>query len=157
MILWRIKIRDKPLGLSKRVNASYRIGYLNWDPPGTSKTKTDRKITWHRLPYRVRTLLSYSNSMTFHDFLHDLFTLSKTMCSAVSFKKSKTFPCFRLFATLNSSTDTNTGVHQNACRLRRLITLFCLYIVLALSSAVTNLSHKTFIFHDFQGPTIKFH
>ena len=31
------------------------------------------------------------------------------------------------------------------------------YIVLALSSVVTNLSNKTLIFHDFQGPTIKFH
>ena len=31
------------------------------------------------------------------------------------------------------------------------------YIVLALSSAVTNLSNKTLIFLDFQGPTIKFH
>ena len=31
------------------------------------------------------------------------------------------------------------------------------YIVLALSSAVTNLSNKTLIFHDSQGPTIKFH
>ena len=31
------------------------------------------------------------------------------------------------------------------------------YIVLALLSAVNNLSHKTLIFHDFQGSTIKFH
>ena len=31
------------------------------------------------------------------------------------------------------------------------------YIVPVLSSAVTNLSNKTFIFHDSQGPTIKFH
>ena len=31
------------------------------------------------------------------------------------------------------------------------------YIVFALSSAVTNLSNKTLICHDFQGPTIKFH
>ena len=30
------------------------------------------------------------------------------------------------------------------------------YIVLALSSAVTNLTNKTLIFHDFHGPTIKF-
>ena len=30
------------------------------------------------------------------------------------------------------------------------------YIVLALSSAVTNLSNKTFIFHDFPWPTIEF-
>ena len=31
------------------------------------------------------------------------------------------------------------------------------HIVLALSSAVTKQSNKTLIFHDFQGPTIKFH
>ena len=31
------------------------------------------------------------------------------------------------------------------------------YIVLALSSAVTKPPNKTLIFHDFQGPTIKFH
>ena len=30
------------------------------------------------------------------------------------------------------------------------------YIVLALSSAATNLSNKTLIFHEFQGSTIKF-
>ena len=30
-------------------------------------------------------------------------------------------------------------------------------IVLALTSAVTNLSNKTLIFHDFHGPKIKFH
>ena len=31
------------------------------------------------------------------------------------------------------------------------------YNVLALSSAVANLPHKTLIFHDFQGPTVEFH
>ena len=31
------------------------------------------------------------------------------------------------------------------------------YIVLALSSAVTYLSNTTSIFHDFPGPTVKFH
>ena len=31
------------------------------------------------------------------------------------------------------------------------------YITLALSSAVTNLPNKTLIFHDFQGPKMKFH
>ena len=31
------------------------------------------------------------------------------------------------------------------------------YNVLALSSAVTNLPHKTLIFRDFQGPTVEFH
>ena len=49
---------------------------------------------------RVRTLLSCSKSMTFHDFLHDLFKFSKTMNSDVSFKNSKTFPCFRVFFDL---------------------------------------------------------
>ena len=44
---------------------------------------------------RVCTLLSSSNSMTFRDFLHDLFNFSKTMGSAVIFKNSKTFPCLR--------------------------------------------------------------
>ena len=34
---------------------------------------------------------------------------------------------------------------------------FLSYIVLALSSAANNLSNKTLIFHDFQGPTPKFH
>ena len=31
------------------------------------------------------------------------------------------------------------------------------YFILALSSAVTNLPNKTLVFHDFQGPKIKFH
>ena len=31
------------------------------------------------------------------------------------------------------------------------------YIILALSSVVTNLPNKTLLFHDFQGPKIKFH
>ena len=107
--------------------------------------------------FSVRTLLSSWNFTTFHDFLYDLFKFSKTMGSTVSFKNTKTLPCFRLFVTFNSSTGTNSGVHQSACRLRCLITLLCLYIVLALSSAVTNLSNKTLIFHYFQWPTIKFH
>ena len=34
---------------------------------------------------------------------------------------------------------------------------FLSYIVLALLSAVNNLSRRTLIFHDFQGSTIKFH
>ena len=34
---------------------------------------------------------------------------------------------------------------------------FLSYIVLALSSSVTDLSNTGLIFHDFQGPTTKFH
>ena len=58
----------------------------------------------------------------------------------------------RYFWILNSSMGTNSGVHQNACH------LCCLsYIVLALSSLVTDLSSTALIFHYYQGPTIKFH
>ena len=35
--------------------------------------------------------------------------------------------------------------------------LLSIYIILALLSTVTNLSNKILIFHDSQGPTIKFH
>ena len=58
------------------------------------------------------------------------------------------------FLTLSSSTGTDSGVHQTVCHLRCYSSLS--YIVLALSSAVNKLPNKTLIFHDFQGPTIKF-
>ena len=76
----------------------------------------------------------------------------------VSFKIQKLFLVLEYFLTFNYSSGTNSGVHQNACRLGcRLITPLYLYIVLALPSSITNLSHKILIFHDFQGPAIKFH
>ena len=93
----------------------------------------------------------------FHDFFHDLFKFSKTLGSAVSFKNSTTFLVLKHFLTLNSSTDTNPGVLQNACHICCSITPLYLYSVLALSSAVTNLSQKLQIFHDFQGLNITFH
>ena len=103
---------------------------------------------------RVRTHLYSANSITFHDF----FQFFKTLGVPVSFKNSKRILAFEHFFTLNSSTDTNSGIHQNACRLPCLTTpLYLLIIVFALSTAVNNLSNKTSIFHDFQGPTIKFH
>ena len=69
--------------------------------------------------------------MTSHDFFHDLFKFSKTLGLAVSFKNSNPKLVLERFLTLNSSTDTNSGVHQNAYRLRCLITPLS-YIVLAL-------------------------
>ena len=66
--------------------------------------------------YRVRTLLSSSNfAFPWLTCIAWPFQVSKSMGSAASFKNSKTFPCFRVFLT--SSTDTNSGVHQNVCRL----------------------------------------
>ena len=43
--------------------------------------------------------------MTFHDFFHDLFKLSKTLGLAVSFKNTKPLLVLEHFLTLNSSTD----------------------------------------------------
>ena len=59
----------------------------------------------------------------------------------------RTFLGLRYFLTLNSD------VLQNAWCLRFSLS----YIVLALSSAVTNLPNETLIFDDFQTPIIKFH
>ena len=67
--------------------------------------------------------------------------------------------CFSIFLALNSSTETNSGIHQNGCRSHCLITpLYLTIIILALSSVVTNLPNKTLIFHDLEGQKIiKFH
>ena len=63
----------------------------------------------------------------------------------------------RYFLTLNNLTDTTLVSNKmRAVWACSLITPLS-YIVLALSPAVTNLSDKTLIFLDFQGPTIKFH
>ena len=86
------------------------------------------------------------------DFFHDLFRFFKTLGLVVSFKTLQNFPYFGVFLTIKSSTDTNSGVHQNACRLRCLIFNSSLsYIDLALSYAETKLTKKTLIFHVFQG------
>ena len=82
---------------------------------------------------------SYSfNLSKFHDFpwlFHDLIKFSMTSGLAITFKRHKLW------------------CPSNAC-----CSHFSLsYIVLALSSAVTNQPNKTLIFHDFQRPTINFH
>ena len=52
--------------------------------------------TWplNQYPVRVRTLLSSSNSMTFHDLLHDLFLFSMIFSLNVTFENSQIYPCF---------------------------------------------------------------
>ena len=94
--------------------------------------------------------LSFPNSMTLHDFFYDLFKFFKTFSFAVSFKNFKNFPWFRVFFDLKQFNRHKLKKHAVYSSLS--------YIVLALSSAVTNLSYKTLIFHDFQGLIIiKFH
>ena len=89
--------------------------------------------------------------MTFHDFFHDLFKFSKTLGLAVSFKNSETFFVLEYFLTLNK-----LWCPPKCAPFALSNYSFLSYIALALSSAVTYLSNKTLISHDFQGPTIKF-
>ena len=49
---------------------------------------------------RLCTRLSSSNSMTFHDFFHELFKFSMTIGLAVTLQNIQTFPCFRLLFDL---------------------------------------------------------
>ena len=69
---------------------------------------------------------------------------------------SKISPCSRVFFDLKQF-NRHKLWYPPKCVLFALFNYSSLsYIVLALSSAVTNLLNKTLIFHDFQGPTIKF-
>ena len=95
--------------------------------------------------HRVPTLLSSSSSITFHDIFHELFKFSRTLGLAVSFKNSETFFVLEYFLTLNSSTDTNSGVHRKCAPFALFNYSSLSYIVIALSSAVTYLSNKTLL------------
>ena len=102
--------------------------------------------------------------MTFHDFFLDLFKFSITLGSAVTFENFQNFPCFRVLFDLKQF-----NRHKLWCPLKwvpfalfnssslHYVYIIVSYIVLALSPAVTDLSNKTLIFHDFQGPSIKFY
>ena len=70
--------------------------------------------------------------MTFYDyFCHDLFKFSMTVSLAVSFEDFQIFLVLAYFLTLNSSKDTNSGVHQNTSRSRCLTTSLDLKLSLA--------------------------
>ena len=74
---------------------------------------------------------SYSFELfRFHDFFHDLFKFFKTLGLAFTFKNFRTLLILGYFWSLHSSTDTNSGVHQNACRSRSSIA--SLYLTLSL-------------------------
>ena len=53
-----------------------------------------------------------------------------TLGLVVTLRNFHSFPSLRVFFDPSSSTDTGSGVHQNVCRLRRLITP--LYLTLSL-------------------------
>ena len=73
------------------------------------------------------------------------------------FQKFKTLACFKAFIYLEQFNRNKLWCSPKCVPFKLLNYSSLSYIVLALSSAVNNLSNKTFIFHDFQGPTIKFH
>ena len=101
---------------------------------------------------------SYSFELfKFHDFFHDLFKFSKTLGLAVTFKNFKNFPCFRVFLGLKEFNRHKLWCSQKCVAFALFNYSSSSYIVLALSPAVTNLSNKTLILHDFQGSTIEFH
>ena len=85
------------------------------------------------------------------------FQVIQDLTFSCPFQKFKTFPCFRAFFDLNQF-NRHKLWHPPKCVLFALFNDSSLsYVVLVFSSAETNLSHKTLIFQDFQGPTIKFH
>ena len=94
--------------------------------------------------------------MTFHDFFHDLFKFSMTLGLVVTFKNFHNFPSLGVFFDFQQ-----LNRHKLWCPPKYVpFALFnyssLSYIVLALSSVVTKPPNKTLLFHDFQGPTIKF-
>ena len=113
--------------------------------------------------HRVHILLSSSNSMTFHDFVWPFQVFQE---NEFSFKNSKTFSCFSPFFDLKQF-----NRHKLCAPKCVTFTLFnypslsvhclCLVICNAQMSVTKDLNlkktHKTLIFHDFQGSTIKFH
>ena len=107
--------------------------FITFDDPNTHPQHHEIieciSITW------VRALLTSSISMTFHGFSHDLFKFSKTLGLIVTSKKLQNFPCFRDLKQFNS------GDHQNACRLRWLITP--LYLRLSLLWHQKTINYKT--------------
>ena len=71
------------------------------------------------------------------------------------FQKYKTLTCFRAFFDRKKFNRHKLRRSPKRMAFTLLNYSSLSYIVLAFSSAVNNLSNRTLIFHDFQGPTIK--
>ena len=79
-----------------------------------------------------------------------------TLGWAVTFENFQNFPLFSLFFDLKQF-NKNKFCYPPKCVLFALFNYSSLtYIFLSLSSAITYLPDKTLIFHNFQGPKIKF-
>ena len=91
--------------------------------------------------------------MTFHD----LFKFSMKPGLVVTFKNFHNFPSLGVFFDLKQFNRHKLWCPPKCVPFALFNYSSLSHIVLALSSAVTKQSNKTLIFHDFQGPTIKFH
>ena len=91
--------------------------------------------------------------MTFHD----LFKFSMKPGLVVTLKNFHNFPSLGVFFDLKQFNRHKLWCPPKCVPFALFNYSSLSYIVLALSSAVTKQSNKTLIFHDFQGPTIKFH
>jgi len=91
--------------------------------------------------------------MTFHD----LFSFSKTLGLAVIFKNFKNVPFLGVFLELKQFNGYELWCPPKCVPFVLFNYSSLSYIVLALSSSVTDLSNTDLIFHEFQGPTTKLH
>ena len=106
---------------------------------------------------RVRTLLSSSKSMTFHELFPWPFLVFPDIRFSCHFRKFSKLYMFQHIFYLKQI-NRNKLWYPTECVPFALFNYSTFsYVILALSSAVTNLPNKTLIFHDFQGPTIKFY
>ena len=83
--------------------------------------------------------------MTFHNFFHDLLKVSMTLGLAVTLEYFQNFPLSTFWP--NSVQQTQTMVSTKICVIHKYSPLS--YVVLAVTSALFNLSNITFTFHDF--------
>ena len=111
-----------------------------------------------REPCRIHTLLSTSHSMTFFMAFSSFSIPNRFSCH---FQKFSNCPCFGVLFDLKQ-----LNRHKLCCPPKCMPNVALLnysslsYIVLALSSAITKLLHKTSIFHDFpalENEILKFH
>ena len=133
---------------------------IDWSP---KKRKTGREQTEiHGIIILIQKQGSYSFELfKFHDFFHDLFKFSMTLglvypqihvanvvrcstvfsCQMAMVKNFHSFSSLGVFFNLSSSTDTNSGVHRNVCRLRCIINP--LYLTQSLLCHLQELHYQT--------------
>ena len=87
----------------------------------SKKRDAHAKMLFFQSNYKPKGSYSFEH-FKFHDFFHDLLKLFEELFELFELfsllNLFRTFLVLGYFWTLNSSTFTNSGVHQNACRSR---------------------------------------